>query len=296
MYIPTVKSYFSGAGLMDIGLLQAGLDIIQSVDLDKDANECMLNNPNYFDSDRVLLQDIKEMEVLVQDKSDVMVFTYPCTKYSTIADIHNTRTGDELFLHALRHIALERPEMYVIENVPGMKKFKIVMEAMTKLPDYYFNIFCPLDASIWLPQKRNRLIVIASKRPYNIQAPIQINNRPTIKDLMEKDPIVDIPDYVVSRIQGKYRDKPIIIDPDDPNSIAPTCVAHYAKDLGTRMIIDKKSEYGLRPFSIREYARLQGVPDDYIFLDKRVSYKLIGNGVAVDMARWCGKQVMNYFN
>ncbi len=102
--------------------------------------------------------------------------------------------------------------------------------------------------------------------------------------------------YVISRINGKYRDKPIIVDPDHPSAIAPTCVAHYAKDLGTRLVKDSKSEFGLRPFSIREYARLQGFPDDFYFPTKRSSYKLIGNAVPVDMGRWVGEEALKYFN
>ncbi len=81
-----------------------------------------------------------------------------------------------------------------------------------------------------------------------------------------------------------------------PDAIAPTCVAHYAKDLGTRLIKDKTAKYGLRHFSIREYARLQGFPDDFNFENKRSSYKLIGNAVPVDMGRWVGKEAMKYFN
>ena len=37
---------------------------------------------------------------------------------------------------------MQRPEVYVVENVPGMKKFPVVMEAMSKLPDYYVSVFC----------------------------------------------------------------------------------------------------------------------------------------------------------
>src|SRR5690606_35581962 len=113
---------------------------------------------------QVIASDIKDITVLSQPKSDVIVGTYPGTKYSVIADIHGTRTGDDLFLHFFRHIAIERPEAYVVENVPGMKKFKVVMEAMTKLPDYYINIFCPVDALLWLPQKPERLILIGTRR------------------------------------------------------------------------------------------------------------------------------------
>ncbi len=295
MCIPTAKGYFSGCGGMEIGIMQAGVKVIQSLDLDIEATTCMKNNIQYF-SHSVLTIDIKEKTVLEQPESDIIVGTYPCTKYSPIADLHGTRTGDDLFLHFFRHIAIARPEMYVVENVPGMKKFKVVMEAMTKLPDYYVNVFCPVDALNWLPQSRKRLILIGTRKQFSIDAPKPESNRPKLKDILEENPIVDTPDYVISRVNGKYRDKPIIIDPEKTDAIAPTCLAHYSKDLGTRLIIDRKSKFGLRPFTIREYARLQGFPDDYIFENKRSSYRLIGNAVPVDMGRWVGQQAMKYFN
>jgi DNA (cytosine-5)-methyltransferase 1 len=295
MYIPTAKGYFSGCGGMELGIMQAGVNVIQSLDLDKEATDCMKMNSQYF-SHTILTADIKDKTVLEQPQTDIIVGTYPCTKYSPIADIHGTRTGDDLFLHFFRHIAIEQPEMYIVENVPGMKKFKVVMEAMTKLPDYYVNIFCPVDASNWLPQRRKRLILIGTRKPYEISAPKQINNRPRLKDILEKNPDVEMPDYVISRINGKYRDQPIIIDPSLPDAIAPTCVAHYSKDLSTRLVKDSNSEYGLRPFSVREYARLQGFPDDFHFENKRSSYRLIGNAVPVQMGKWIGQKAIKYFN
>jgi DNA (cytosine-5)-methyltransferase 1 len=295
MYKPTAKGYFSGCGGMEIGIMQAGIDVIQSLDLDKDATDCMLSNSHYF-SHSVLNVDIKDKTVLEQPKTDIIVGTYPCTKYSAIADIHGTRTGDDLFLHFFRHIAIERPEMYIVENVPGMKKFTVVMEAMTKLPDYYVSVFCPVDAANWLPQRRKRLILVGTRKPFSISAPKQISNRPRLKDILEINPEVEMPEYVVSRINGKYRDLPIIVDPEVVNAVAPTCVAHYSKDLGTRLVKDKNSKYGLRPFSVREFARLQGFPDDFNFVHRRSSYKLIGNAVPVDMGRWVGQEALRYFN
>jgi DNA (cytosine-5)-methyltransferase 1 len=295
MYIPTAKGYFSGCGGMEIGILQAGINVIQSLDVDIKATNCMKINSHYF-SHTILTADIKDKVVLEQPQTDIIIGTYPCTKYSPIADIHGTRTGEDLFLHFFRHIAIERPEMYIVENVPGMKKFKVVMEAMTKLPNYYVNVFCPVDASNWLPQKRKRLILFGTRRPYIIKAPSSIRNKPRLKDILEKNPDVEMPNYVHSRINGKYRDSPIIIDPDQPDVHAPTCVAHYAKDLGTRLVKDRSAKYGLRPFSIREYARLQGFPDDFVFENKRNSYKLIGNAVPVQMGKWAGEVAIKYFN
>jgi DNA (cytosine-5)-methyltransferase 1 len=210
---------------MEIGIMQAGVNFIQSLDLDREATACMQMNSRYF-SHSVLTVDIKDKTVLEQPHTDIIVGTYPCTKYSAIADIHGTRTGDDLFLHFFRHIAIEQPEMYIVENVPGMRKFRVVMEAMTKLPNYYVNVFCPVDASNWLPQKRKRLILFGTRKPYLITSRNQQNNRRRLKDILENNPEVEMPDYVISRIKGKYRDLPIIVDPQQPGAIAPTCVAH----------------------------------------------------------------------
>lgn len=276
-------------------MLQAGVRVIQSLDIDMPAVDCMRMNPGYFGHD-VLHEDISQKLVLNQPKSDIVIGTYPCTKYSAIADIHGTRTGDDLYLHFFRHLAIELPEAYVLENVPGMKKFKVVMEAMTKLPQYYVTVFCPVDATNWLPQRRRRLIVIGTKKAFSISHPAA-ESGPRIADIIERDPgTVEMPGYVLKRIKGGYRDRPIIVDPSDPKAVAPTCVAHYAKDLGTRLVVDKNCQHGLRPFTVREYARLQGFPDDFKFPESRVSYKLIGNAVPVPMGRWVGRELMKYFN
>lgn len=294
IYKPTANGFFSGAGLFEIGFMMAGINMLQSLDIDKQATDCMLMNPAYF-SHPVLTVDIKEKMVSEHPDTDIIIGTYPCDHYSPIADIHGTRTGDDLFLHFFRNIAIKRPEMYVLENVPGMKKFKVVMEAMTKLPGYYITIFCPVEAELWLPQKRSRLIIIGTKKPFTPSHPVS-KKRILLKHIIENNPVYDMPDYVLNRINGKYRDLPIIVDPESTNSIAPTCVAHYAKDLGTRLVKDRNAKYGMRPFSIREYARLQGVPDDFKFKEQRSSYKLIGNGVPVPIGVWAGKQAIKYFN
>lgn len=293
-YTPTAKGYFSGCGGMELGIMMAGVKLVQSLDLDREATDCMQMNAHYFNHS-ILNCDIKDKTVLDQPKTDIIVGTYPCTKYSAIADIHGTRTGDDLFLHFFRHIAIEQPQMYIVENVPGMKKFKVVMEAMTRLPDYYVNVFCPVDAASWLPQRRKRLILIGTRKPFMPAVPGSGKTQ-RLRDILERNPDIDTPDYVLARINGRYRDRPIIVDPEDSKAIAPTCIAHYAKDLGTRLVKDRQSKYGVRPFTIREYARLQGFPDDFLFPERRSSYRLIGNAVPVNMGRWVGEVAMKYFN
>lgn len=288
MFYPVNDGYFEGSGGLLYGLGLAGITTARSLEYDKSCCATLRMN---FDHE-VRETDIRNELVLDNPMGDIMTFTYPCTKYSTIADIHGARTGDELFLHALRHVVLRRPEAFVLENVPGMMKFKVVMECFTKLPGYYFNVVCPVDAASWLPQRRERLIIIATRRRFTVSPP-----KPRLKvklsDIIERGAHIEIPDYVKRRMAGHYRDLPIISDPAK-GDIAPTCVAHYSKDLSTRMIKDGKR---IRPYTVREYARLQGFPDSFKFAGtERNAYKQIGNAVAVPVGEWIGKQLIKYFN
>lgn len=292
MYRPTAKSYFSGAGLMDYGMALSGVNIVQSLEIDKQSVKILKAN---FRHD-IIEKDITVQTVLDQPETDVILLTFPCTKYSNAADINGTRTGDDLFLHAFRHIALEQPETFVVENVPGMRAFPIVMEAFEKIPNYYVQVFCPVDAQEWLPQKRKRLIMIGTKRRFPITPPKK-SVRVPLKDLIDSVPDMEVPAYIQARINGAYRDQPIITDPQDKNAVAPTCVAHYSKDRGTRMVKDPGHPLGMRPYTPREYARLQGVPDSFVFpVSDSQTYKQVGNGVAVPVAEWVGKELLKYFN
>lgn len=110
---------------------------------------------------------------------------------------------------------------------------------------------------------------------------------------IEKNPDIDIPKYVYARLNGAYRDKPIISNPD-MDDLAPCCVAHYSKDKGTRMVQDGNK---VRPYTPKEYARLQGFPDSFKFAGTgNQIYKQVGNAVAVPMARWIGQPALKYFS
>lgn len=290
--IPVADSFFTGGGLIDIGLERGGVHVQQAFEVDP---VCCATLRRNFPGKEVVEGDLTRTMAKQVKPAHVGVFTYPCTKYSTIADIHGARTGDELYLHALRLMVLRKFDAYLVENVPGMRKFPLVMEAMTELPDYYVTVFCPVGAQLWLPQRRDRLIIIGTRRRFAFRPPQ--NTRPvSLAEIIEADPHIDIPEYVYRRLNGKYRDRPIICDPAR-GDVAPTCVAHYAKDVSTRLVRDDRFRHGVRPFTPREYARLQGVPDSFDFCGTaQEQYRQIGNGVAVPVGEWAGRELVRYFN
>lgn len=274
---------------MDQGLKRSGISIGQAFEIDSLA--CRTYRANH--GNHVVECDLAKKMVLEQDTCHGMVFTYPCNKYSSIADIHGTRTGDELYLHALRHLAIARPEFYLVENVPKMACFKVVMEAMTAMPDYYFQIFCPVNSTIWVPQKRARLFIIATRRSFNFRPP-ESCKAASLADIIESDPNVTIPKALETRMNGGYRDRPIISDPSK-GDLAPTALAHYGKDRSTRVLVDKRYPFGVRPYSVREYARLQGLEDSFVFpVTDNQAFKQIGNGVTTQAAEWFGNEIKRY--
>src|SRR5256886_14223759 len=189
------NSYFSGAGVMDIGLQSGGLTMQQSFEIDALCCDTLRRNFSH----EVVQCDITKKLVSSEKECHVMVATYPCTKYAPTADMHGVRTGADLFLHFYRHVAIRRPELYVVENVPGMKKFPVVMEAMTKLPECYVHVACPVKSSPWVPQKRDRLIISGSRKSFAWREPV--GERPiSLAEILESDPTPRIPDYVLKRL------------------------------------------------------------------------------------------------
>ena len=302
-----VGSLFSGAiDGMSLGF-QLASDQYKSVisnEIEKTAVKTAMLNYQH----EIIQKDIREISTDALGQCNVILGTFPCQEYSKASHIHKKGREDnwkqayhwasirDLFLHYFRFIAIVQPEVYIWENSPEVRKFPIVMETFRKLPPYHYYELELDTLDFRLPQRRKRLFVIGFKKPYNMPDPtdFQIYARQlTIKDIKEPEPIFSIPDYVKSRINGSYRDLPSVKKDDD---IGNTCVAHYARDKGTTLLTDQRGYKGLRPYSVREYARLMGIPDTFDFANKETTnFKHIGNAVSPLVARGIAKAVLPYF-
>jgi DNA (cytosine-5)-methyltransferase 1 len=125
-------------------LEQSGVTVTRSFEIDPTC--CHVARANF--SHQIVQCDIQQKLVLDGFGCHAMVFTYPCNRYAAISAIHGMRVGDALYLHAFRHLALYQPELFWLENVQGMLKFPVVMEAMSKLPGYYITVFCPVQTEL----------------------------------------------------------------------------------------------------------------------------------------------------
>jgi DNA (cytosine-5)-methyltransferase 1 len=303
-----IGSLFSGAiDGMTLGFQMAS-DIYKPLVANEIENTAVKTAKLNYDHE-IIQNDIRNISIDRYKACDIIMGTFPCQEYSKAANIHKKGRESnykqafhwasirDLFLHFFRFIAIIQPDVYLWENSPEVRNFPIVMETFRKLPPYtYYEL--ELDTFDFnLPQKRKRLFVVGFKKSYTMPSPLNYqyySKQLTIKDIKEDVVNINIPEYVKSRINGKYRDLPSIKSDDD---IGNTCVAHYSRDRGTTLIKDANGYKGLRPFTVREYSRLMGIPDTFQFANgETTNYRHIGNGVSPIVVRSLAKAIQPYFS
>ena len=284
----TVKSLFAGAGGLDCGFRQAGLNVVESYEFETNACATLANagggNVYKCDISRLLLEN--------QFRSLVIAATFPCTNFSNAG----LKVGDELYLEAHRIIRCLEPEVFVIENVPAMKRFSVVMEAFTGMPGYHVRTFILNAADCGAPQNRKRLIIIGSKHEFDWDfTPVPEKEKKYLRDIMESGVDLPLSQGAINRLSGKNKGQwPAHIYDPAKKDYGPTCVAHYAKDQSDQLTVDPGTGK-VRSFTPLEYARLQGFPDDYPFAKGKVAtLKQIGNAVSPYMAKAIGKEIIRY--
>ena len=313
----TVWSFFSGGGLMDLGFKQAGYDVVVATEIDKHASSIHQENMPGVDLITESIHRLSVKDLLNKHgRPEVICGGFPCTPYSKAANMNGTRLhdnnhknmnnyskyaslGGDLFLHYVRMVAYAQPKAFVVENVMELTGMRIIMEALKDMPctrtgekfgSYYNLTYTKVNtADFGLPQKRERIFVIGVAKNPNGKPPlpesnVQMNHVPG--EILEYEPDVagvtkPLPPYILNRLAGAYRDKPSIkgIGAD---VVSNTCVAHYHRDQGTTMV--DRGDGLITPYSVREYANLQGIPKDWVIPKVNSSYRVIGNGVSVPVA------------
>ena len=192
----TVKSLFAGAGGLDCGFRQAGLNVVESYEFESNACDTLANAGD----GAVYKCDISRLLLENQIRTYVIAACFPCTHFSTAG----LRDGDELYLEAHRIIRCLEPELFVIENVPAMQRFDIVMEAFTKMPHYHVSCFVLNAADCGAPQNRKRLIIIGSRHPFAWNfSPVPESEKKRLIDILESKHLVhEVYNTVAAHVAG----------------------------------------------------------------------------------------------
>jgi len=303
-----IISTFSAPGGLDYGLVKAGHDVVWAIDRDKDAAETYAKNV----SPTITTEDVRKVETGSIPDADAVVGGFPCLGFS-IANLYR-KIEDErnyLFLQLLRIVKAKKPKYVLMENVPGilsLGKGQIVKEMLKLFEETGYDIYYEKlnSANFGVPEIRYRILffgkrsdlnkrIIPPKPTHCPEAIISpdgfvlkkwITVRQAIGDLPEPDH--NIPNHQGTqykvKINGYIGHRATAWDKPSPT------ITGRGSRTGGPVIIPHPNLH--RRLTVRECARLQSFPDDFIFCGAiSAQYAQVGNAVPPLLAYHLGRSL-----
>ncbi|MEL5246858.1 MULTISPECIES: DNA (cytosine-5-)-methyltransferase [Serratia] len=328
----TVLELFAGAGGMALGLEKSGLKSVLLNEIDSHACKTLkINRPewNVIEGD-VSKVDFTPY----RDTVDVLAGGFPCQAFSYAGKkLGFEDTRGTLFFEFARAVKETNPKILLAENVRGLLNHdegRTLETIKNIIADLGYTLFEPriLKAIFYkVPQKRERLIIIAIRNDLadgiDYEWPSSYNKVLTLKDALKKGELYDcdVPESegqkypkrkseILSMVPpgGYWRDLPEDIQKEymlksfylgggktgmarrlswDEPSLTLTCAPAQKQT-------ERCHPEETRPLTVREYARIQTFPDDWVFEGPiSAKYKQIGNAVPVNLSFAVGKSVVN---
>ena len=318
---PTVVDLFCGAGLLSYGFCSAGFRPVFAIDSNEDSIASYRKNVG----DAACVGDVRNIPPGL--RCEVIVAGPPCQGFSILGLRDSQDTRNNLCLVVPLWAQETRCKVVVVENVPQFVK-SFQHEAMVKkLRNQGFAIESWMlnAADFGTPQNRKRSFTIASKiglPEMPLKNDIKVTVREAFKSLPsnDSDPMCSFP-TPSSLAMARFKNTPLGGGKDDIMKNAPDiCLDSWFErrgqttDVWGRILWEKPSNtircYFQNPttgryihpekdrvITLREGARLQDIPDSWIFQGKRTSVvKQIGNGVPIKLGRIIGKNLHSIFN
>lgn len=314
----TVVELFAGAGGIALGLEKAGINAILLNDIDKDCVATLKKNKPKWN---VVLGNVKDLD-FKGIKADVVTGGFPCQAFSYAGKkLGFEDTRGTLFFEFARAVKEIQPKIFWAENVAGLvshdngRTFQTMIDVLRALDSYdiQFRILNAVDYSV--PQKRRRIIIIGTKKGINFEYPKKHDKIITLKEALKDVPKSPGTKYSEARKKimnlvppgGCWIDLPekekieymgVSINSGGGKRGMARRISWYEPCLTlTTSPSQKQTERchpeETRPFTVREYARIQTFPDDWEFVGSVSSqYKQIGNAVPVKLAEEIGKEMV----
>lgn len=312
---------FAGIGGFRIAMQSVGGKCVFSSEWDTAAKKTY--EANYGDYPYGDITQIQSNEI---PEHDILCAGFPCQAFS----IAGKRGGFDdtrgtLFFDVARIIKEKQPSVVFLENVKGLKSHKSGKTLATILATLRDDLgyFVPdpevLNAKHFgVPQNRERILIVGfhpSTKINSFEYPKAPNNPVSFSDVKEKQEVSVkyymsttylatlrahrarhaakgngfgyeiIPDEGVSNAVvcgGMGRERNLVID----DRI--TCFEPITKIKG---VVNRE---GIRRMTPREWARLQGYPDEFkIEVADASAYKQFGNSVAVPVIKAMSKKIVN---
>lgn len=168
-----VVDLFCGVGGLTHGLKKAGLKVVAGIDNDPTcAYAYTVNNKaNFIEADISKYPTSNVKELFGDADIKILVGCAPCQTFSTQANKYRKQIDTEtdvrwnLLKAFAKYIKEIKPDIVSMENVPSLQSFDIFKEFKKSLEDcgYYVSHQVVDCAKYGLPQKRRRLVLLASK-------------------------------------------------------------------------------------------------------------------------------------
>lgn len=326
---------FAGCGGLALGLSMAGFTHVLLNEYDHSAcNTLRVNRPEWNIIERDVC-DIDFTPL--RDKVDFLSGGFPCQAFSYAGKqggFNDTR--GTLFFELARAVKEIRPKVFMGENVKGLishdngRTFNTIKNTIAELG---YTLVEPrvLKAVMYqVPQKRERLILIAIRNDLAAKVkfhwPSPYTRVLTLKDAFYKGLLYDV-DVPVSEGSKYPIKKQKILDLVPQGGDWRNLPEEVAKEylggswflgggktgMARRLSLNEPSltltcspcqkqterchPLETRPLTVREYARIQTFPDNWLFTGTmNDKYKQIGNAVPVNLAWAIGRSLIRLFN
>lgn len=328
-----VLELFAGAGGLAVGLEKSGLKCVALNEIDKWACQTLRNNRPTW---KVLEGDIKDYSFAdFKNKIDVVTGGFPCQAFSYAGKklgLNDAR--GTLFYEFARVVQEVNPVICIGENVRGLLSHENgkTLAGMISILDEIGYRVVPVEVlkaiHYRVPQKRERLILVGVRKDVEIDFSYPKPHKKiyTLKDALKKGELFNCdvpkskgatyPEYkkkVLDLVppKGYWRDLPIDVQKEymggsfylgggktgmarrigwDEPSLTLTCSPAQKQT-------ERCHPEETRPFTVREYARIQTFPDEWKFAGSTAQqYKQIGNAVPVNLGLELGYSVVKFLN
>lgn len=320
-----IVSLFSGAGGLDKGFEKAGFDIIWANEFDSTIwDTFQYNFPDTF-LDKRSIRDVPSFDV---PDCIGIVGGPPCQSWSEAGSLRGINDArGQLFYEFIRILRAKRPLFFLAENVEGMLAQRHA-EALANIKRLFkesgYNLsFKLINANNYnVPQDRKRVIFVGYRSDLNMafEFPEILDYKPVLKDAIwdlrntvipakEKNYtngnkcLVPNHEYMTGGFSTIFMSRNRVRAWDEPSFTIQAGGRHaplhpqapkmvFIEQNKREFVKGKENLY--RRLSIRECARIQTFPDDFIFkYDNLVNgYKMVGNAVPVNMAYALANKIM----
>ena len=309
-----IVSFFTGCGGMDLGFEQLGFDHVAAFEFNeifcrtvrKNRPSWKVFGPPYGSGDVSKFEEVSEClaPLITTPFEGIFVGGPPCQPFSIAANQRFSRSGENFkrvgFAHEkngnllfdyARIILKFRPAVFVVENVPGLRDLdggEQLTAAIQLLEDNGYSVNEPTvlnAADHGVPQYRERLFVVGSRIGGDFSFPAKRSHVGCASVLLDLP--LDVQNHetrthkagsVERYMQLRYgqRDQLGRVDRLDPTLPSKTVIAGGTNGGGRSHLHPEIP----RTLSVRECARLQTFPDDYVFLGPTArQFTQVGNAV-----------------